>query len=577
MKIVLAAINAKYIHSNLAVQDLCAYAKKYGETVTVREYTINQLTDEILKDLYCQKADLLAFSCYLWNISYVRQVARELHKLQPGLPIWVGGPEVSYQSRAFLRENTWAAGVMRGEGEVTFLELIRSYKGERELLKVKGLTVRLPDGGFWESEERPAMDLSDIPFPYGDLSDYEHRIIYYESSRGCPFSCSYCLSSIDKCLRFRSLDLVLPELQFFLDQKVPQVKFVDRTFNCRPSHAKAIWKYLIEHDNGITNFHFEIAADLLDEAELELLAGMRPGLIQLEIGVQSTNSVTIREIRRVMDFKKVGDIVRRIRSVRNIHQHLDLIAGLPYEDLESFKKSFNDVYELLPDQFQLGFLKLLKGSYMQEKAEEYGCVCQSRPPYEVLYTKWLSYSDVLRLKRVEEMVEVYYNSAQFVHTLPECLKLFSDPFSFYDILGQFYEEKGYLAVSHARIRRYEILLEFLETVPGGKERLQEFQEWMLLDLYERENLKTRPRWAKDLSPYKQMFRAFYGAEAREHVRLPEYKSCDARQLAGMTHLEVFTCIFKEETAVLFSYKERDPLSRSAKWQLLPKEELRIKE
>lgn len=569
MKVVLAAINAKYIHSNLAVHELCAYASKYGEPVTVREYTINQLTDEILKDLYCQRAELLAFSCYLWNISQVIQVAVELHKLQPELPIWVGGPEVSFHARTFLQENAWARGVMRGEGEVTFLELIRSYKEGRGLSGIKGITYRVPEGGFVENGDRPVMELSEAPFPYGDLSEYEHRIIYYESSRGCPFSCSYCLSSIDKCLRFRSLELVLPELQFFLDKKVPQVKFVDRTFNCRHSHAKAVWKYLIEHDNGITNFHFEIAADLLDEEELALLAQMRPGLIQLEIGVQSTNPATIREIRRVMDFGRVASIVGQIRSGRNIHQHLDLIAGLPHEDIESFKKSFNDVHALLPDQLQLGFLKLLKGSYMQEKAQEYGCVCQSRPPYEVLYTKWLSYDDMIRLKRVEEMVEVYYNSAQFTHTLQECLKLFEDPFTFYDELGLFYEQKGYLSISHTRLRRYEILIEFLKGIPEGERRLEKLKEWMLFDLYERENIKTRPAWGRELSGFKSAFRAFYAKEAKERRYLPEYEGYEARQLAGMTHLEVFRYIFDKETAVLFSYRERDPLSHSAKWQLLP--------
>lgn len=412
------------------------------------------------------------------------------------------------------------------------------------------------------------MDLSKVPFPYEDMTVFENRIIYYESSRGCPFSCSYCLSSIDKRLRFRDLSLVLQELQFFLDKKVPQVKFVDRTFNCSHAHAKAIWKYLIAHDNGVTNFHFEVAADLLDEEEIALIGTMRPGLIQLEIGVQSTNPQTIEEIHRKMDFARVSDVVTRIRSVHNIHQHLDLIAGLPYEDIQSFQRSFNMVYALQPDQLQLGFLKVLKGSYMYHRAADYGCVYTDREPYEVLYTRWLNFSDVLRLKRVEEMVEVYYNSAQFVHTLPVCLESFPDAFTFFDRLGEFYEKKGYFGIAHTRIRRYEILLEFMEKQPGHTCTMDAYREWMLFDLYLRENMKTRPAWGRDLTPYKSQFRLFYQEEEEIKRYLPELLGRDSRQLAKMTHIEVFKEIFDEETKVLFSYENRDPLSHSARWQCI---------
>lgn len=567
MKAVLAAVNAKYIHSNLAVYCLKAYAQTRGERVALKEYTINQNPEEILRDLYLEKPDVLALSCYIWNISVVREIGAELHKLLPELSIWVGGPEVSYDAERFLGDNSWASGVMRGEGEITFTELLGRIREGQTLYGLKGITWRSKDGEIIVNEDRPVMALSEVPFPYSELNEFAHRIIYYESSRGCPFSCSYCLSSIDKKLRFRDLSLVFRELQFFLDHRVPQVKFVDRTFNCLHDHAKAIWRYLLEHDNGVTNFHFEVAADLLDEEELELIAAMRPGLIQLEIGVQSTNRDTITEIHRKMDFSQVSAIVRRIKQGHNVHQHLDLIAGLPFEDLESFRRSFNDVFALRPDQLQLGFLKVLKGSFMYQRAKTYDCVYREKEPYEVLFTRWLSYDDVLRLKRVEEMVEVYYNSAQFTHTLPVCMERFSDAFSFFDSLGCFYEENGYFSVAHTRIRRYEILQEFMAEYTGEEEQ-EKCREWMVFDLYLRENMKTRPSWARDLSDWKAAFREVYRQEEENRKYLSALVGRDARQLAKMTHLEVFTHIFEKETMVLFSYESRDPLSHSARWQII---------
>ncbi|HCT93087.1 MAG TPA: B12-binding domain-containing radical SAM protein [Lachnospiraceae bacterium] len=574
MNYVLVAVNAKYIHSNLAVYDLKAYAKAHGIPVTVREYTINQPREQIMADIYRQKPDMLAFSCYIWNISLVRDVAAELHKLLPKLPVWVGGPEVSFGAESFLEENPWAAGVMRGEGEQTYLELLEACEGQGNLAEVRGITYREHVSGtpgkardfLRVNPDRELLELDRIPFPYEELTDLDHRIVYYESSRGCPFSCCYCLSSVDRHLRFRSLPLVFRELQFFLDRRVPQVKFVDRTFNCRPGHAKAVWRYLAEHDNGVTNFHFEVAADLLDDEMLTVIAGMRPGLIQLEAGVQSTNPRTLKAIERVMDFDRVREVVVRLKTGGNVHRHLDLIAGLPYEDLESFRQSLNDVYALAPDQLQLGFLKVLKGSRMYQMADQWGCVCQSREPYEVLRTDWLSYEDVLRLKQVEEMVEIYHNSNQFLHVLPECVRLFPDAFSFFDELGKFYLEKGYLSRSHTRLGRYEILQEFLALLPEGREHMAEYREWMLFDLYERENLKSRPSWATDLSRYRQEFRDFYGEEARTHTFLPDYGDCDARHLAGLTHLEVFPHLYGENTAVLFSYRNRDPLHHGADWR-----------
>lgn len=538
MNIVLTAINAKYIHSNLAVYSLKAYAEQYKEHLTIAEYTINQQMDEILMDLYKKQPDVLCFSCYIWNLNYVENLIREIHKIFPQLPIWVGGPEVSYDSADVLRRLPEVTGVMKGEGEATFLEVVSYYvEGRVPLQEIDGITYRAEQGEIVERPWRPILDLSTVPFVYKDMKKFANKIIYYETSRGCPFSCSYCLSSVDKCLRFRDLDLVKKELQFFLDEKVPQVKFVDRTFNCKHDHAMAIWTYIQEHDNGITNFHFEVSADLLREEEIELISRMRPGLIQLEIGVQSTNPDTIREIKRTMRFDRVAEIVKKIGAVGNVHQHLDLIAGLPFEDYQSFGKSFDDVYALAPEQLQLGFLKVLKGSYIKEHEEEYGLVHKSQPPYEVLYTKWLPYEDVLKLKRIEEMVEVYYNSGQFQYTLKQLVKAFGSPFEMYEALGEYYETKGLHLVSHSRVTRYEILLDFARRYDPEREEL--YRELLVFDLYLRENMKNRPEFAGEYTVGKEELSAFYEQEAKEHRYLQGYEEYDKRQMRKMTHMERF--------------------------------------
>ena len=541
MKILLAACNAKYIHSNLAVHDLKAYSSDYDEHVILREYTINQPKDEILKDIYSSGADVVCFSCYIWNISFVRELIRDLVKILPKTAFWAGGPEVSYDAEKFLTEMPEMTGVMVGEGEKTFHDLLEFYiDGKDSLEEISGIAYRTGDK-IIHNGWRELMDLSAIPFVYEHLEKFENRIIYYESSRGCPFSCSYCLSSIDKKLRFRDLELVKKELQFFLDHRVPQVKFVDRTFNCKHEHAMTIWKYILEHDNGVTNFHFEISADLLREEEMELMSQMRPGLIQLEIGVQSTNPETIRAIHRHMDLKKLEHCVNRVHSFRNIHQHLDLIAGLPYEDYDTFHQSFNDVYQMKPDQLQLGFLKVLKGSLMQKEAEGYGIVYKEKEPYEVLSTNWLTYGEVLKLKMVESMVEVYYNSGQFWHTLEYLIPLEKDAFTFYEKLGSFYEKKGYSEISHSRMRRYEILLEYLkeETDVPAEVAAQK----MLYDLYLREKLKKRPAFALDQKQYE--------------TAVWNYRKNN--QVSKTAHIEVF----ENGTVILFDYEKRDPLSKNA--------------
>ncbi len=575
MKVLLTAVNAKYIHSNPAVYSLqkfvTAYAPEYGRNVELAEFTINHYADDILQEIYRRRPDVVAFSCYIWNLQMIERVLEDLPKVLPEVQIWAGGPEVSYDAPDFLKKHDCMTGVMMGEGEETFLELMEYWHGKKKLNEIPGITWRDGEGEIKVQPGRPLLDMNRIPFLYDELDDFEHRIIYYESSRGCPFSCSYCLSSIDKSVRFRDAQTVVKELQFFLDRKVPQVKFVDRTFNCRHSHALTIWNYIREHDNGITNFHFEIAADLLNEEELALLNTMRPGLVQLEIGVQSTNQKTIEAIDRVMDFSHLCSVVKRVQSGHNIHQHLDLIAGLPWENFDSFRQSFNDVYHLYPDQLQLGFLKVLKGSRMQEKAEEYGIVYHSDPVYEVFYTNWISYQEILELKQIEDMVEVYYNSGQFPNTIRHLEKEFCDPFTMYQQLAAFYGQQGWWGQSHSRMQRFEMLREFIHSV--SENRI--YDELLLLDLYLRENSKSRPKWAPDLQNEKKQFLDWFRQEEQEHQVLKGYEGFSARQMMNMVHLERFSietaqlCGWeqqKEDTQecwVLFDYRNRNALDQNA--------------
>ncbi|MDO4490172.1 MAG: B12-binding domain-containing radical SAM protein [Lachnospiraceae bacterium] len=571
MKVVLMAMNAKYIHSNLAVYSLQSYAKKRGYDVGLKEFTINQQEDEVLRELVQAAPEVLAVSVYIWNVEQVLQVLSDLHSVLPGMRIWLGGPEVSYRAEELLQAYPFIEGIMRGEGEKTFAELLGCWKREenRQLSEVRGITYRNRDGVVLVNPDQEPLSMDELVFPYEELDNFSNRILYYETSRGCPFRCSYCLSSVEKSLRFRSFEKVKRELQFFLDHRVPQVKFIDRTFNCKKEHTMEIWQYLRDHDNGVTNFHFEIGADLLDQEEIRLLRGLRPGFFQLEIGVQTTCPETLREIRRMVDFSVLSEKVKAVMEGNNVHQHLDLIAGLPFEGYQRFRESFNDVYGLRPEQLQLGFLKVLRGSYMYEMAMEYGIVWKKKQPYEVLSTRWLSYREILDLKLVEEMVEVYYNSGQFTATMKRMETLFEDAFSMYEALGRYYEEKGYLRLSHTRLRRYEILLEYLDQRGLSGEEKARFRNDMIIDLYARENCKSRPSWAEDQSEWKEKSKAFFRKEGEEHVLLPDYSAYDWKQLRSMTHLEVLSEPLssdghKKYTVLLFDYANRNPLDGSAR-------------
>lgn len=590
--ILLVGINAKYIHSNLGVYCIQAYARKHGikeEDFQIKEYTINQDVDFILGDIYLQKPEMIGFSCYIWNIDFVIEITRELKKIMLDVPIWLGGPEVSYDCDMQLKKYPWIDGIIAGEGEITFYEMINYYKslrvdgssseGPAALSDINGIVYRDGEDVVINSE-RERMCMDDIPFPYTedagfDIKSLENRIIYYETSRGCPYGCSYCLSSVDKKVRFRRWELVEMELKFFLDMRVPQVKFVDRTFNCDHEHTMRIWKYINENDNGVTNFHFELSAELLTDEEIDYVSGLRPGLVQFEIGVQTANSETLKAIHRNPDLTVLKQKVAKIREKRNIHQHLDLIVGLPYEDYESFRNSYNTVYGMKPDQLQLGFLKVLKGSPIYYDREKFGIVYQDRAPYEVLFTKWISYGEVLRLKRVEDMTERYYNSLQFEASLPFMVSFFETPFDFFMSLGDYYHEMGYEGIHQSRLKNYEILLEFAIKLCDIDDKKQNILEQLIIyDLYARENLKNRPKFIKWQSEInKDEVREFYKTEEQSHKYLSGYDGNDWKQLHRMTHLQQFEIdvlkyietgiIENNKSRLLFDYKNRNPLDYQA--------------
>lgn len=571
MKFLLVAINAKYIHSNPAVYSLKSMAGEYKNQVEIAEFTINHRIEQVMRRIFESQADAIGFSCYIWNISFVRRILVDLKKLMPETDFWLGGPEVSYDALEEMRQWSQLKGIMYGEGELTFYQLMKAYSEGLPFETVKGIVYRTQAGEILLQPSQDNLDMSTIPFVYSGengVEKFENRIVYYESSRGCPFRCSYCLSSIDKRVRFRDIHLVKKELAYFLEKQVPQVKFIDRTFNCNHKHAMEIWRFLLEHDNGITNFHFEISADLLTEEEMKLLSKLRPGAVQMEIGVQTTNPLSTKEIRRSASFEQICNAVERINSFQNIHLHLDLIAGLPYEDYKSFHKSFNDVYALRPEQLQLGFLKVLKGSHMYHMAEEYGLVYETEPVYEVLYTKWLSYSDKLKLKNIEEMVEVYYNSRQFQATMLWLETYFADAFLMYESIGNFYEQMGYMDISHSRLRRYEILMEWIQT----QENITQSKAAALLtfDWYSRENGKTRPRFAPKSEVYQKQAAEFFRKEEQQRRWLPNYEKYTWKQMMHMTHLEYLQIGMKDGTLLeeprwyLFDYQRRNPLTGNAK-------------
>lgn len=519
MKVVLVGINSQYFHSNLAIRYLKSFTKDLDCEIVLKEFTINDRKENIVKELYKEKANIIGFSTYIWNVTLVKEISDLLKIINEDVEIVYGGPEVSYDPCEILKKFS-GDYIIEGEGEETFREfLIEKLKNNdnEKLLQIKGLYTKKGNEIIYGGK-RPLMDMNNLVFPYEEDEDLENKIAYFESSRGCPFMCSYCLSSTTHGVRFLDIDRVKKELKYFVDKGVSLVKFVDRTFNCNHKFAKEIWSYLIEC-GGDTTFHFEISADLLTKEEIEILSKAPKDKFQFEVGVQTTNNEVLRNINRFVNYENIKEKVDEVKKYKNIKQHLDLIAGLPGEDLESFIKSFNDVYAIEPEEIQLGFLKLLKGSKMREDAEKWGMKASPYPPYEILYTKKISYKNILVLKKVEEMVDKYYNAGKFDISIKFLLKYFDTPFEFYKALSDFYEEQGYFKRNISNNDYYKVLLDFsLQIIKGEND--------IFLNLLKHEYLLyNKKKWIPDF-----LDRIYLDKKVEKNLR---------KNLSKQDHIEVY--------------------------------------
>lgn len=574
MKVLLTTLNSKHVHTSLALRYLYSYCKASFPQLTLREFTINQDPDYVLGEIYQGNYHIACFSCYIWNIQATLKLITNLKKVKPDLIIVLGGPEVSFDPLEILKANPAVDYIIQGEGEITFKELLTYLlRGEGQKEEIAGLAYR--EGREIKiTAARPLINpLDQIPYPYeGELENIKDKIIYYESSRGCPFGCSYCLSSTLKGVRYFSLERVKKDLQYFLEAQVKQVKFVDRTFNAKKSHYLEIMRFLQEHDNGYTNFHFEITADLLDQETLDFLAQVREGLFQFEIGVQTTNPEALKAVRRPVNFDKLKEAVKKLAGFKNIHLHLDLIAGLPHEDYVSFKKSFNDVYALKPHHLQLGFLKLLKGSPIREEAQVHGYIYKEEPPYEVLANNYLSYQELLRLKRMEELLERYYNTGHFLYALEYLMaNFYPEPAQFYEDLSCFWEKQGLHHAAHSTTELYALLLKFYEQKNFPNQEV--FAEVLKLD-YLCQGKKTLPpffpQWGgKEL---KNSYHRFLQQEENVARFLPQYVGLPAKKIMKQVHFELFKYdvteiisnpqqkeVMEKTTTLLFDHQSEDKI------------------
>ena len=569
VKSVLVALNAQYIHTSLSVRSIAAYFDAQGAVPPlIAEFTINQHAHRILQLLHQHRADIYLFSCYIWNVEIIRHLANDLHRILPEAVLVAGGPQVGCQSEEFLRQNPAFSAVVSGEGEESCLRLVQALEGGGNLSSCPGLVFRdLQADTFVYTPPPKPLSMDSLPFAYTDMDILDGRIFYYESMRGCPFACSYCLSSAEQGVRFKSLPLVFDELQRLLGGSPRQVKFVDRTFNCSKAHAMGIWLFLAQNDNGRTNFHFELAGEFLDDEMISFLAGVRPGLFQFEIGVQSVNPATLKEIQRFENLEKLFANVSALRDAENVHLHLDLIAGLPYEDFDSFVNSFNMVYAQHPHQLQLGFLKVLPGSGMRQNAKQYGLECQSLPPYEVLRTRWLSFEELCILKQVAHMAELYYNSGRFSHTICYLCGQFATPFSFYRALAEAYDTRGHEDAPLGKMGYYALLGATAQTFGDAVENRA---QWLCkYDLALHEKIKTLPPWvqADETSALRGEILDFYSDDENVSAYLPAYSGLPPKQIRKMAHLEIFP--FHPETgeegrcALLFDYQRRDLTGKAA--------------
>ncbi|HYF83236.1 MAG TPA: B12-binding domain-containing radical SAM protein [Clostridia bacterium] len=567
-KILLSAVNAKYIHSNLAIRYLKKYCEAQIEGINIAEFSINDNINNILKQLYNSGADIYGFSCYIWNISLMRSICSSLKKAKPDAVIILGGPEVSYDSASILRDNPFIDYVVVGEGEETLLDLLGCITdGKCNISSIPGIAYR-EGANVVINQKRPLIACLDaIPFPYDSFDEFENKIVYYETSRGCPFNCQYCLSSTIHGVRYLSIDRIRQDIKGFINAGVRQVKLVDRTFNCDIDRSIEIMQYIMEL-KSTTNFHFEIAADLINERFLQTVEKAPEGMFQFEIGVQSTNPMTLSEIDRTMNFGKVGQNVRKLLAFKNAHIHLDLIAGLPYEDIKSFEKSFNDVYDFKPDMLQLGFLKLLKGSGIRESCVEYGMEHHDFPPYEVISTKWLSYKELLVLKDIENVLEQYYNSGRFKHTLDFLLmSLAVTPFDFYHRLSDYWNSKGHFNSSKGVSELYTILKHFVADQYAG--RLDSagcslLNEYLKLDwlLYSRSGSMPESIDRYNHALLKDRLQEYLNDSVINMEGFEEYKNMPMRELLKHIGYEVFAWnIFgitpsPDETAMFYKLNQK---------------------
>lgn len=577
MKIILATLNAKYIHSSLAIRYLRAYARDIAPDITLKEYNINQHVDDIVADLYLAKPDLLGLACYIWNITEILQVADMLKKVRPGVEIVLGGPEVSYDAAAMLAENPAVDYVIIGEGELPWRGLLEALRKRTSLHKVPGLAFRSGGQIIRNDPAAPLANLDEIPWPYEDLPVLTDKIIYYECSRGCPFQCQYCLSSTFAGVRCFPLERVKADLRRLMDAGVKQVKFVDRTFNCDRMFAWEIFRFLATA-GGTTNFHFEIAADLLDEAMLAFLQSVPPGRFQFEIGVQSTNQSVLAIIRRDMDWPKAAQTIERLKEAGNIHLHLDLIAGLPSESYQQFRKSFNDVFALAPGRLQLGFLKLLKGSGVSERAGEFSYVYGTQPPYEVLANDAVSYDEMLRLKGIEDLLEKYANSHQFDAALRFVLCNHApDAFGFFEDFARYWQNRDYHRIAHKMRALYRILAAYYQMRQWSAADV--FLEVLKFDYLRTERVLQLPEFfiKHELPDYQERFYSFLANADNVARFLPQYRGLSAREISKRVQIESFKYNVAElwanptatpgaeTTTLLFQYEQRDPIFHRAKY------------
>lgn len=516
MKILLTAINSKFVHSNLAVRYLKAFTKDMDYDCNIREFSINDREEKILEEIIKESPNVVAFSTYIWNIEMIKRLSNLIKLVDENIEILYGGPEVSYDSQNILRELN-GDYIIEGEGEKTYREFVEYKLQERNLEDIRGLYYK-KDNNIFFNGKRPLMNMNEVVFPYEEDENLDNKIVYYESSRGCPFNCSYCLSSTIHGVRFLDIERVKKELSYFIKKEVKLVKFVDRTFNCNHKFTMAIWEFLINQDTK-TQFHFEISADLLKDAELELLRKAPKDRFQFEVGVQTTNDEVLNRINRFVNFSDIKEKVDELLKLRNIKQHLDLIAGLPGEDYNSFKRSFNDVYSIKPEEIQLGFLKLLRGASIREEAVAYGMKFSPYPPYEILKTKDLSYEELLKLKKVEEMVDKYYNSQKFNNIINYLVKQFDNPFDFYYELGKYFDKKGYFNRNIGNSEYYKVFLDFnMEILKGDKDILNELLRFDYLNFNKKRGIpdfigrsikREEEEEIKDMLRHKYSFKEYY--------------------------------------------------------------------